>query len=339
MSAGQGWQGRLAEALPAGVPGIAPRVHAALRPAFGPSPIDPARDAGDPGLFGPRSATWRVLAEPAAIVGGVRGLLVQLLHPQAMAGVADHSAFETDPLGRLARTAGYVATVGFGSLDQVVAVSRVVQRRHVPVTGTAPGGSPYAAGDPRLLAWVSLALTESFLAADAAYAPSPVTDAAADAFVAEQSRTAALLDPAVDLATFVTDPDARAALRAGRYPLPMIDNGSLPVDVAGLRDRVAEREPELGLGEQGRRAIGFLAAPPLPPSFAVAYRPILAGALATIPAGRRRRCGWPVDPRRDVRDRGRARAMLTFLRTLGGPLENHPRAVARLGHPAAPATA
>jgi uncharacterized protein (DUF2236 family) len=323
-----GW---LAGRLPDGVAPLRPHVHAALRPAFGPSPVDPDRDRGDPGLFGPGSASWRVLGEPAAIVGGVRGLLVQLLHPHAMAGVADHSAFEADALGRLERTAGYVSTVGFGSLDQVLAVSRQVRRRHVPVRGTAPDGRHYAAEDPHLLAWVSLALTESFLATDAAYAPRPVGGAAADAFVAEQSRGAALLDPAVDLDELSHDADARAALRVGRYPLPMVDDGTLPGDVAGLVARVAAREPELGLNEQGRRALGFLAAPPLPGPLAVGYRPVLAGALATIPAARREHCGWPTDPRRDAVNRAAVRALLTAMRTASGPLENRPLAEERVG--------
>jgi hypothetical protein len=306
--------------LPGGAPLLRDPVRDALAAVFGEVPFDPARAPGDPGLHGPGSATWQVLGEPAAIVGGVRGLIVQLLHPLAMAGVADHSAFETDTLGRLRRTSAYVTTTAFGALDDVLDISRAVRRRHVPVHGTAPDGRAYRAEAPELLAWVSLALTESFLATDAAYAPRPVHRAQADAFVREQSRVAALLDPRVDLEGLAGDAEGREALRTGRVPLPMIDEGQLPTTLAGLRARVADFEGELELTEQGRYAVSFLERPSLEGPTARAYRPVLAGALATLPADRRQRCGWPTEAWRDRAARTAADSLTAALRLGGGRL-------------------
>lgn len=290
-----------------GVPLVRGVVGGAMQEVFGEVPYTDDRAPGDPGLHGPGSATWRVLGDPAAIVGGVRGLVVQLLHPLAMAGVADHSAFERDPLGRLRRTGGYVTVTAFGSLDDVLEMVGTVRRRHVPVRGTAPDGRAYRADDPALLRWVSIALTESFLAADAAYAVRPVRRRRADAFVLEQSRVAALLDPRLDLEGVARDPRSRAALRDGTLPLPMVDEGELPRTVAELRHHVRSFEPELEVTAQGEQAFAFLREPPLEGPPALVYPALFAGAMATVPRDRRRRCGWRADPVRD-----RAARALTF---------------------------
>jgi uncharacterized protein (DUF2236 family) len=322
-----------ARVVPDGTPGLRPVVRTAMAEIFGPVPFDPTRDVGDPGLHGPGSATWRVIGEPAAILGGVRGLLVQLLHPLAMAGVADHSAFESDALGRLRRTSAYVTTTAFGSLDETLAAVRVVRRRHVPVRGDAPDGRPYRAEDPGLLAWVSIALTESFLATDAAYAPVPCSRREADAFVLEQSRIAALLDPRVDLDRLADDPASRRALRAGTLALPMVEEGVVPRDVAELRAHMAAAESGLGLNDQGRRAISFLESPPLDGVAARVYPTVLAASLATIPESRRRQCGWPVEARRDRLARARGHALLGLLRLGGGRLESIAVAEQRVARP------
>jgi uncharacterized protein (DUF2236 family) len=328
-----GVRARATRMVPDGVPGLRPAVRAGMTEVFGPVPFDPSRDVGDPGLHGPGSATWRVIGEPAAILGGVRGLLVQLLHPLAMAGVADHSAFETDALGRLRRTSAYVTTTAFGSLDETLEAVRAVRRRHVPVRGHAPDGRPYRAEEPGLLAWVSIALTESFLATDEVYAPVPCTRAQADAFVLEQSRIAALLDPRVDLERLASDAAARRALRDGTLALPMVDDGVVPRDLEELRRHMAEAEAGLGLNDQGRRAIAFLESPPLDGVAARVYPTVLEAALATIPEHRRRRCGWPVASGRDRRARARGHALLGLLRLGAGRLESVAVAERRVGRP------
>jgi uncharacterized protein (DUF2236 family) len=265
-----------------GIPGVRTAVRRTLTRMFGPPPFDPTRDPGDPGLTGPGSASWQVIGEPAAIAGGLRALLVQVAHPLAMAGVADHSAFREDPLGRLQRTSAYVTTTTFGSTGEALVVSQRVRAVHPRVRGVAPDGRHYRADDPRLLTWVSIALTSSFLAADQLWSPHPVTGARADAFVAEQSRIGALLDPRVDLRGILADPTAQAELRQGRIPLPMIEDGSLPTSVATLGEVLASFAADLGVNHQGREALRFLRRPPIPGTARPAYRILFGGAIGSL---------------------------------------------------------
>ncbi len=262
-----------------GLPLARTAVRRVLRRLFGAPAFDPRVDAGDPGLTGPGSASWQVIGEPAAIAGGLRGLLVQVAHPLAMAGVHDHSAFRTDPLGRLQRTSAYVTTTTFGSTREALQVSRRVRQVHPHVHGTAPDGRAYSADDPRLLTWVSIALTSSFLTAHRLWAPEPVDE---DAFVHEQSRIAALLDPRVDVDRLLADADAQAELRAGRIHLPMIADGTLPTTAAGLDVVVARYDAELGINHQGREALAFLRRPPIPLAARGAYRSLLSGAYGSL---------------------------------------------------------
>ena len=262
-----------------GLPLARAAVRRVLRRLFGAPQFDPAADAGDPGLTGPGSASWQVIGEPAAIAGGLRGLLVQLAHPLAMAGVHDHSAFRTDPLGRLQRTSAYVTTTTFGSTREALEISARVRRVHPHVQGTAPDGRSYSADDPRLLTWVTVALTSSFLAAHRLWAPYPVDE---DAFVCEQSSIAALLDPRVDVDALLADPAAQAQLRAGDVHLPMIADGTLPTTAAGLEQVIARYDAELGVNHQGREALAFLRRPPLPLAARGGYRSLLTGALGSL---------------------------------------------------------
>lgn len=265
-----------------GLPVVRPTIQRFMGRVFGPPGFDPRRSPGDPGLLGPASASWPVIAEPAAIAGGVRGLLMQAAHPLAMAGVADHSGFRTDPLGRLQRTSSYVTATTFGSVAEALDMVEAVRRVHRHVRGTAPDGRAYRAEDPHLLAWVSVALTASFLAADRAWAPGPVTGATADGFVAEQSRLAALLDPRVALAPFRHEPAAQAAFRAGTVDLPMLTEGRLPLSVAGLDGILQAYRPELGVNDQGRDALAFLRWPAIPPPVLGPYLALYAGAVGSL---------------------------------------------------------
>ena len=99
------------------------------------------------------------------MVGGIRGLFLQMLHPHALQGVLDHSNFRTDMHGRLRRTASFISTTTFGHRDKAAAAIERVNRIHQSVTGTLPGGTAYSATDPRTLAWVHVAEATSFLAA------------------------------------------------------------------------------------------------------------------------------------------------------------------------------
>ena len=122
--------------------------------------------AGDDGLFGPASVTWRMSADLASPVAGLRSLLMQALHPLAMAGVDQHSGWRRDPVGRLAATMAYLATVTFGDRAAAMRAAARVRRVHDHVRGTdAVTSRPYAAGDPALLLWVHGALVDSALVA------------------------------------------------------------------------------------------------------------------------------------------------------------------------------
>lgn len=123
----------------------------------------------DAGLFGPDSAVWEVHGCISTLVGGIRALLIQAAHPAALTGVAEHSAYDTDPLGRLERTTRWLTITTFGSTEAVELESRRVRQMHKRVSGTfeekSGALSQYSAADPRYLLWVHCAFTDSFLRA------------------------------------------------------------------------------------------------------------------------------------------------------------------------------
>ena len=123
------------------------------------------------GLFGPGSVAWRVHGDVAAMmVGGVAGLLLQMLHPAVLAGVWDHSNFRADMHGRLRRTARFIALTTYGGRDEAEAVISRIRGIHDRVTGTLPDGTSYSANEPELLAWVHLTEVTSFLGSWIRYA-------------------------------------------------------------------------------------------------------------------------------------------------------------------------
>ena len=228
---------------------------------------------GDPGLFGPGSATWTVHSDAAILIGGIRALLLQTMHPLAMAGVADHSAYRTDPTGRLWRTSAYVGTTTFGTTEQATQAVAIVRRVHEAVVGTAPDGRAYAANDPHLLGWVHHTLVDSFLRAHQRYGDTPLTPVDADRYVAEQARLAELLG-AVD-------------------PEPARSVSELRAWMWGIR-------PELRAGAQARVATRFLLFPPL----ALATRPpfavLASAAMGLLPGWVRRDLRIPTLPFADA---------------------------------------
>jgi uncharacterized protein (DUF2236 family) len=208
---------------------------------------------GDPGLFGPDSVSWRVIGDAAAFVGGVRALLVQAVHPEVVAGVADHSSYQADPLGRLSRTSAYVTATTFGALPEVEQAVARVRQAHRPVTGRSHRNVPYSAGKPEFAAWVHNVLTDSFLQAYQAYGPTTLTPEEADRFVLEQTEVGRLLD---------ADP--------------------LPETASELADWVAFH-PALDESPGMAETRTFLSNPPLDPLQRVGYQALYRGALPTIP--------------------------------------------------------
>src|SRR5271166_2637296 len=148
----------------------------------------------DDGLFGPHSAAWRVHGDVTSMmVGGVAGLLLQMLHPAVLAGVWDHSNFRTDMQGRLRRTARFIAVTTYGGQADAEPVIARVRRIHDRVRGVLPDGTSYAANDPLLLAWVHVTETTCFLDAWVRYAEPAMPAADQDRYFAEMARVAEAL--------------------------------------------------------------------------------------------------------------------------------------------------
>ncbi len=224
----------------------------------------------EPGLFGPASVAWRVHGDMSMLIGGLRALLLQTLHPLAMAGVADHSDYRHDPLGRLHRTGRFIGATTFGSLETAERTIETVRIIHDRVQGTAPDGRAYSANDPHLLAWVHVTEVDSFLKAYDRYGVGRLTDAERDRYVAEVAEVGHRLG-AVDL----------------------------PVTVAGLEAALDDFRPELQYGRQARQAIRFLLAPPVPVALRGAYGVITAGSVALLPRWARRKLWLPLAPGAD----------------------------------------
>ncbi|MFK9098947.1 histidine kinase [Pseudomonas sp. HMSC08G10] len=148
--------------------------------------LDLESPKGDPGLFGPQSISWQVHGDfPSMLVGGISALMLQLLHPLALAGVWDHSNFRQDLLGRLRRTSQFISGTTFGSTRDAEWLIEKVRTIHLKVVGTAPDGRPYAASDPDLLTWVHVAEVSSFLAAHLRYRNPRLSREAQDAYYNE----------------------------------------------------------------------------------------------------------------------------------------------------------
>jgi len=148
--------------------------------------IDFENPKGDPGLFGPDSVCWRIHGDfTSMLIGGVSALLLQALHPLALAGVWDHSNFRDDLLGRLRRTGQFVSGTTFASRADADWLIDKVKRIHLQVVGTAPDGRPYAASDPDLLTWVHVAEVHSFMQAHLRYLNPQLSTADQDRYYAE----------------------------------------------------------------------------------------------------------------------------------------------------------
>ncbi|KQT32866.1 histidine kinase [Sphingomonas sp. Leaf412] len=179
-----------------------------LRSLVGSGSIDLARPPGDDGLFGPGSPAWRVHGDfTAMMIGGISALLLQMLHPLALAGVWDHSDFRHDRLGRLKRTARFIAATTFGATATATGAIDHVRAIHDRVHGTLPDGTRYDANDPALLTWVHVAEVDSFLRAYLRYRDPGMTAADQDLYLAQTALVAERLG-----ATGV--PTSRAAVAA-----------------------------------------------------------------------------------------------------------------------------
>jgi uncharacterized protein (DUF2236 family) len=216
--------------------------------------------------FAPADPIWRVHADASMFPAGVASLLLQSLHPLAMAGVAGHSGYKSDPWGRLQRTSHYLATTTFGTIEHAEGSIALVRSIHERVRGRDPQGREYRASDPHLLRWVHLAEIDSFLRAHQTFGAEPLTDDEADRYV-EQTGI-----PAVRLG--VIEP---------------------PTTVAGLRQALAAYRPELEATDAAREAARFLLLePPLPLYARAGYSTLASGGVSLLPVWARSMLGIPL---------------------------------------------
>lgn len=163
---------------------IAAQVHSLTGASLNQLDLDQPR--GDPGLFGPDSMVWEVHADfTSMMVGGISALLLQMLHPLALAGVWDHSNFRQDLIGRLRRTSLFIAGTSYGGVADAERLIDKVRTIHHQVVGQALDGSPYAASDPALLTWVHVAEVHCFLGGYLRYCNPDLPSAEQDRYYAE----------------------------------------------------------------------------------------------------------------------------------------------------------
>ncbi len=236
--------------------------------------------APGPRWFEPDRPIHTVHRDATMFVGGLRALLLQSVHPLAMAGVAGHSDYRHDPWGRLQRTADFLAATTFGTAEQAEQACARVRSVHRRVIGTAPDGRSYSAGDPHLLRWVHITEVDSFLAAYQRFGQSPLDQSGRDDYVADMARVAEALG-------VIAPPETEAQLRAA------------------LRSYY----DELHSSSEARKAAFFLMFPPLPLVARGPYAVLSAAAVALLPWWARLMLRLPVTPVADalvVKPAGRA---------------------------------
>jgi uncharacterized protein (DUF2236 family) len=196
-----------------------------------------------------------VHADTSMFIGGLRALLLQSLHPLAMAGVAQHSDFRHDPWGRLQRTADFLAATTFGPAQESQRAIDMVKAVHERVRGVARDGRTYEANDPHLLKWVHIAELDSFLAAHDRYGQIELTDDQRDGYVEDMALIASALG--------VIDP---------------------PRTVAQLRQQLGAYRRELRSSPEARDVARYLVfSPPLPVVARAPYAVLSAAAISLLP--------------------------------------------------------
>ena len=233
----------------------------------------------DEGYFGPDSAVWHVNGGIPVIVAGVRALLMQTLHPGAMAGVHDHSRYASDPIGRLSGTVRWVVTTTFGAKETVAKETSRVFRLHDRVKGTYQSGNPpaatkdYSAHDEDLVSWVHVVFTDAFLRSHRRWG-----DEIPREFSEESGED-----------RYVREWGQAGILMGMKNP---------PRSVAELDAALQNFEPVLRADSRVKEAISFLTKPPLPPLARIPYAILVGGAITTIDSRYRKMLGlsrpwWP----------------------------------------------
>lgn len=213
--------------------------------------IDFEHPADDPGWYGPDSTIWQVHGDfTSMLCGGISALLLQMLHPLALAGVWDHSTFRHDMLGRLRRTSQFIAATTFapGDIpDQRVARVRAI---HDQIHGVTPDGIAYRASSPELLTWVHVAECSRFMAAHQRYRCPQISAAEQDRYYREAAQIARALGA-----------------------------GDVPETASQVADYLESMRPQLRCDERTRNVVTTLLAAPVPTPLArpVKYLVMQAG--------------------------------------------------------------
>jgi uncharacterized protein (DUF2236 family) len=233
--------------------------------------IDFENPKGDPGLFGPDSISWQVHGDfTSMLVGGISALLMQALHPLALAGVWDHSNFRQDLLGRLRRTGQFISGTTFGAKADADWLIEKVKTIHLHVTGTAQDGRSYAASDPALLTWVHVAEVHSFLQSHLRYRNPNLSGADQDRYYAEI---------------------AVIAERLGAT--------NVPRSRAQVAEYLQDMRPQLLCDERSLEILQILLNAPAPSLLAgVAGKLFMQGGIDLLPEWAQRMLGQPVSPQR-----------------------------------------
>jgi len=242
----------------------------------------------------------RVHGDTSMFIGGITALLMQSLHPLAMAAVAAHSGYRGDPWGRLQRTSYFLAVTTYGrASDATEAIARV-RAIHRRVAGTAPDGRRYVASDPHLLTWVHIAEAYSFLRAYTRFGAHDLDQAGRDGYVADMALIAAALG--------VPDP---------------------PRTEAELQVAIGRYRPELASTDAAREAAKFLLlSPPLPMLARPPYSLLAGAAVSLLPGWARRPLHLPTLPVTEaalVRPAGHVMANLIRW-AISAPSQEHPAA-------------
>ena len=233
-------------------------------------PRNRARIHGSPGprWFAPDRPIRRVHGDASMFIGGLSALLLQSLHPRAMAAVVAHSGYRGDPWGRLQRTSTFLATTTYGTDELAGQACARVRAVHEDIRGVTADGEPYHAADPHLLGWVHAAEVDSFLRAHQRYGADPLSPEDCDGYVRDAARIARELG--------VVDP---------------------PTDRAQLGDLLARYRPELRATPEAHAAARFLLFhPPVPLAVRPAYAALAANAVSLLPGWAARKLGLPHVP-------------------------------------------
>jgi uncharacterized protein (DUF2236 family) len=258
--------------------------------------------SGDVGLFGPGSVTWKVHSEPIYLLGGIRSLYLQALHPRAVTALAQNSDYRTDPWGRLLRTSAYVTTVVWGTTAEAELAASRVRRMHSQMSAVDPGtGERYRIDEPDLLRWVHVAEVESFLDT-AARAGVKLTPGEVDGYYTEQRVSAELMG---------------------------LDPGTVPATAADVAAYYDEVRPGLRLTKDGADAALLLTVPPAPRVAGRAlrlgltlgparwaYSGIVATAIGLLPPWARRLYGGLGLPTTDLSANLSARGLRLLISTV-----------------------